>query len=422
MIEVRRRAGAGGGAYRMNKEERPGIQRLEHIVNINWVKIAVIFVISCLFIKYSDQIFSAGKLLFSTIGPLLYGFAIAYVLNIFMKKLEKIYFPKHSDGWQARTRRPVCVFASVILVLALIALLIGLVVPSLIDAIQVITKDIPSSFLQFQSWLAKLLEDQPELQTYVETVNVNWDTVFERIGEALQVGIGNLFNSAFSAANLIVSFIMTGIISLIFAIYMLFGKERLAGQIKKAAMVYAPKKPTNAVYRFFRLANETFTDFITGQLTEAVILGCLCGVGMALLRMPYALMVGVIVGATALIPVMGAYIGGLVGAIMIVTVSIPKAFEFIIFLVILQQVEGNLIYPRVVGGSIGLPGIWVLAAVTVGGGLLGIPGMLIGVPLAATVYKWIRNDIHQKTEQAEQIKNENSLTSPDESDNLSREQ
>ena len=158
----------------------------------------------------------------------------------------------------------------------------------------------------------------------------------------------------------------------------------------------APRKPRGEILRFITLAHETFTSYIIGQITEAFILGFLCGTGMFILRLPYALMTGVIVGASALIPVMGAYIGAIVGAFLIVTISPLKAVEFVVYLAILQQIEGNVIYPRVVGGSIGLPGIWVLAAVSVGGGLLGIPGMLIGVPLTATVYKWIRMDVSTK--------------------------
>lgn len=196
--------------------------------------------------------------------------------------------------------------------------------------------------------------------------------------------------------KLLASFAFTGIISLIFAIYMLFGKETLRQQFDKLLHVYAPRKPRGEILRFITLAHETFTSYIIGQITEAFILGFLCGTGMFILRLPYALMTGVIVGASALIPVMGAYIGAIVGAFLIVTISPLKAVEFVVYLAILQQIEGNVIYPRVVGGSIGLPGIWVLAAVSVGGGLLGIPGMLIGVPLTATVYKWIRMDVSTK--------------------------
>lgn len=380
----------------MKLEDRPGIKKLEKAVNINWVKIAVIAVLACLCIKYSDHVIEMIRLIVYTMRPLFYGLAIAYVLNIFMKKLEKIYFPKKTDAWVIKTRRSVCVFASIILVLVLAVMLIGLVVPSLLDAVQVITKDIPNAFIRFQKWLSGILENSPELQQYVDNLDIDWNSTFRKIGDFLSKGIGDLFNSAFSVANIIVSFLFTGLISVIFSIYMLFGKERLQYQLRKLASVYVPEGITGPVQRFLILANETFTSYIIGQITEAIILGTLCGAGMFILRLPYALMTGVIVGSTALIPVMGAYIGAFVGTVMILTINPLKALEFLIYIAILQQVEGNLIYPRVVGGSIGLPGIWVLAAVTIGGGLFGIPGMLIGVPLTATVYKWVRADVNKK--------------------------
>lgn len=380
----------------MKREDKTEKKRLEEMVSMRWIEIAALLVAGCLFIKYSDTIFAKGDLVISAVKPLALGFAVAYVLNIFMKRLETLYFPKRTDAWVARTRRPVCVFSSVILVLLIVTFLIVLVVPSLLESVQVLTRDIPRSFMRFQRWLIKVLEDVPEIQEYVRSVQINWNSLFERMGDMLQKGIGSLFNSAFSMANLMVSSAFTTIVSVIFAIYMLFGKERLKGQAEKLAAAYVPEKVCGPLVRFLRLANETFTNFITGQITEAFILGTLCGVGMVVLRLPYALMTGVIVGATALIPVIGAYAGAFVGAFLIVTVSPLKAVEFVIYLSILQQIEGNLIYPRVVGSSIGLPGIWVLAAVTIGGGLLGIPGMLIGVPLTATLYKWIRIDVNLK--------------------------
>lgn len=391
-----------GRDNRMKREDKTEKKRLEEMVSMRWIEIAALLVAGCLFIKYSDTIFAKGDLVISAVKPLALGFAVAYVLNIFMKRLETLYFPKRTDAWVARTRRPVCVFSSVILVLLIVTFLIVLVVPSLLESVQVLTRDIPRSFMRFQRWLIKVLEDVPEIQEYVRSVQINWNSLFERMGDMLQKGIGSLFNSAFSMANLMVSSAFTTIVSVIFAIYMLFGKERLKGQAEKLAAAYVPEKVCGPLVRFLRLANETFTNFITGQITEAFILGTLCGVGMVVLRLPYALMTGVIVGATALIPVIGAYAGAFVGAFLIVTVSPLKAVEFVIYLSILQQIEGNLIYPRVVGSSIGLPGIWVLAAVTIGGGLLGIPGMLIGVPLTATLYKWIRIDVNLKLRRKEQ--------------------
>lgn len=381
------------------KKERP-VEKIRETVNgswnWSWLVLALLAVAVCLCVKYSDDVIRMVQVFLGTVKPLVYGFAIAYVLNIFMKKLEKLYFPKRTEPWVEKSRRPVCVFSSILLVLILIVVLILLVVPSMVRSIQVLTKDIPRAVGDFQIWLVDLLDGNPDIQKFVEGLKIDWKSIYSKVGGFLSSGISSIFNSAFSVANLVVSFIFTGVVAVIFSIYMLFQKERISGQFGKIARAYVPEKIRTSVCGFFSLANETFTSFITGQLLEAVILGSLCGAGMFLLRLPYALMTGVIVGVSALIPVMGAYIGAFLGAFMIVTISPLKAVEFLVYLVILQQLEGNLIYPRVVGGSIGLPGIWVLASVTIGGGLFGIPGMLLGVPLTATIYKWLRNDVNRK--------------------------
>lgn len=364
----------------------------------SWILIALLAVLSCLGVKYSDKVFGIIGMLLDTVHPLITGFMIAYVLNILMKKLEKIYFPKRQDTWVLKTRRPICVFGSIFIIIFAVILLILLVVPALGDSIYVLTKDIPKAFDHFLKWLSAIAGDAGfvEAQKFVNSLKIDWESLYQKLGGFLTRGVGGLFNSAFSVANVMVSFLFTGVISLIFAIYMLFQKENLCRQLTKMGKVYLPKKWNEGISSFIELAHDTFTNFISGQILEALILGSLCAAGMFILRLPYALMCGVIVGVSALIPVMGAYIGACLGAFMILTVSPVKALVFLIYLVILQQIEGNLIYPKVVGGSIGLPGLWVLAAVTVGGGILGVPGMLLGVPLTATCYKWIRRDVNRR--------------------------
>lgn len=189
---------------------------------------------------------------------------------------------------------------------------------------------------------------------------------------------------------------VTVVVGFIFALYLLAGKEKIGGQMTLLFRKYLPAKLVDKIFYVLHVFDGCFHSFIVGQCTEAVVLGVLCMAGMFLLRLPYAAMIGCLIGFTALIPVAGAYIGAVVGAVMIVTVSPVKAIIFIVFLVVLQQLEGNLIYPKVVGSSIGLPGIWVLAAVTVGGGVMGIGGMLLGVPTAAALYRLLQNDVRKK--------------------------
>ena len=208
-------------------------------------------------------------------------------------------------------------------------------------------------------------------------------------------GIGDVVSLVVSAVSSVFSFLVTALLSLIFSIYLLSGKEELASQVDRLAKRYVGNRLYGKLVYFLHTLDDCFHRYIVGQCTEAVILGALCAVGMGILRLPYALMVGALVAFTALIPVAGAYIGAGVGAFMILTVDPFKALVFLIFIVVLQQLEGNLIYPKVVGSSMGLPGIWVLAAVTVGGGLAGIVGMLLGVPLAAALYRIIRDDVRK---------------------------
>lgn len=372
----------------------------------SWIMIALLAVLSCLGVKYSEDIFGMAGMLLTTVKPLIIGFALAYVLDILMKKLERIYFPNRTETWVVKTRRPVCVFGSIFIVLFAVIVIILLVVPALGESIQVLTSGIPKAFDRFLVWISGVAGEAgfEEVQEYVNSLQIDWESLYEKLVGFLSKGVGGLFNSAFSVANVMISFIFTGVVALIFAIYMLFQKENLRRQLKNMARVYLPVSWNKGIMEFMSLAHDTFTSFISGQIMEAVILGTLCATGMFILRLPYALLTGVIVGVSALIPVMGAYIGACLGAFMIVTVSPFKALVFLIYLVILQQIEGNLIYPKVVGGSIGLPGIWVLASVTVGGGLFGVPGMLLGVPLSATLYKWIRKDVRTRLAENRTVK------------------
>lgn len=223
--------------------------------------------------------------------------------------------------------------------------------------------------------------------------NVDWNNVMDKVADVVKSGFTSFVNSTLTAVGAVVGSVVNFFIGLIFGIYILSGKEKLHSQVSRIMHAYMKERTVARIRYIYRTANETFSSFIIGQCTEAVILGTLCTIGMLLFRFPYAPMIGAFIGATALIPIVGAYLGAAVGAFMILTVDPLKALLFIIFIVVLQQLEGNLIYPRVVGSSIGLPGIWVLAAVTVGGGLGGIGGMLLGVPVAATAYKLIRNDV-----------------------------
>ena len=245
-----------------------------------------------------------------------------------------------------------------------------------------------------RNWLIAHSADFPSIAEKINSLQIDWENTLKNILSYATTGIGSLLGSTFSVVGTLFGGIVDFVIALIFAVYLLANKERLARNIQEMMAAYMKTWTRKKVMYVVQTADNTFSRFIVGQCTEAVILGSLCTIGMFIFQFPYAPMIGAFIGATALIPIVGAYLGAALGAFMIFTISPIKALLFLVFLIILQQLEGNLIYPKVVGSSIGLPGMWVLAAVTVGGSIGGIPGMLVGVPLAATAYKLLRDDVH----------------------------
>ena len=340
-------------------------------------------------IKYFDQIAGVALKLWNVAFPLILGVAVAYVINIIMVRVERIYFPKTKNRFVAASRRGVSIVVSLLLVAGIFSLVARLVLPELGKAFAVIGRNVPIFLEEAAAWL----EENNAGNTADMLKNVDWNSVMDKVADVVKSGFTSFVNSTLTAVGAVVGSVVNFFIGLIFGIYILSGKEKLHSQVSRIIHAYMKERTVARIRYIYRTANETFSSFIIGQCTEAVILGTLCTIGMLLFRFPYAPMIGAFIGATALIPIVGAYLGAAVGAFMILTVDPLKALLFIIFIVVLQQLEGNLIYPRVVGSSIGLPGIWVLAAVTVGGGLGGIGGMLLGVPVAATAYKLIRNDV-----------------------------
>ena len=339
---------------------------------------------------------NVAELLANVLGaaaPLLIGCVVAYVINIPMSFYERHYFPKNKGKFVAVSRRPVCLLGAIITVLAVIALVIGLVIPQLADCFSLIAAEFPIMFQKFLSY-AERFEFVPE-KLIASLSSIDLKSQMSSIIEKLTSGIGNVVGGVFSVVASVFSGIVTTLVSIIFAVYLLMSKDMLNAQLKRVMKRYANEKTNNKLGYFVSVLDDCFHRYIVGQCTEAVILGMLCTIGMLIFRFPYAFMIGALTAFTALIPIAGAYIGAGVGAFMILTESPLKALLFLVFIVILQQIEGNLIYPKVVGTSIGLPGIWVLAAVTVGGGIFGILGMMLGVPVAAAVYRFIRDDVNK---------------------------
>ncbi len=338
----------------------------------------------------------AGNLLASLLSaaaPLFIGCVIAYLLNILMNVYEKRYFPRSKKPVLIKSRRPVCILLAIVTLVAVIALVVALVLPQLGECVALLFSEVPKAIKAIAQYLEEWNVLSEEALEHLNTLD--WKSKIEQILGVITSGIGNVMGTAVGTISSVFGGIVTLLIAFIFAIYILSGKEKIGRQYHKLMKRYGKPGVVEKINHVLSTMNDCFRKYIIGQCTEAVILGGLCTVGMLLLGLPYATMTGAVIALTALIPVAGAYIGGGIGAFMIFTVSPVKAIIFIVFLVILQQIEGNIIYPRVVGSSIGLPGIWVLAAVTIGGGVMGIGGMLLGVPLAATVYRLLGEDVNR---------------------------
>lgn len=326
-----------------------------------------------------------------TAFPLTLGCVIAYLINILMSWFERHYFPNSVRPAVTKSRRIVCMIAAILSMLAIVALIVWLVLPQLIDCIMLIINILPDAIEKLLVQIENLHILPEDIFNFLE--GIDWKSQIGKIIESVTSGVGSVMGTVIKTVSSVFSGLVTALLAVIFALYILIGKDRLGSQFRRVMHRYLRPKWFDKVMYFLSILNDCFHKFIVGQCIEAVVLGLLCTIGMSIFRFPYATMIGALIAFTALIPVAGAYIGAGVGAFMILTVSPMQALLFLVFIVILQQLEGNLIYPRIVGSSIGLPGIWVLAAVTIGGGIMGVVGMLLGVPLAAALYRILRDDL-----------------------------
>ena len=363
-----------------------------------YVRLSVCAFVLFLAVKYWDQAVAGAGMLLSAATPLVVGAIVAYVINILMTCYER--WLKFRKPWWAKVRRPACILLAVLTVVVVIAVLLRLIIPQLISCFEVLISALPKAIATAYAWLdetfgiGQYVQDPAQLFPQGTT---DWRTLLTRGAELLLSGVGGVMNVAISAISTVTSSVFSFFLGLVFAFYILTGKETLGAQLRRLSETVLGKGFTQKAEHVRGVVDRCFHSYIVGQCVEALILGGLCAIGMLILRLPYAIMIGALVGMTALIPVAGAYVGAAVGAVMIFSVSPVQALVFLIFLVVLQQIEGNLIYPRTVGSSLGLPGIWVLAAVTIGGGVLGVVGMLIFVPATAAIYQLVKEYVARKS-------------------------
>lgn len=338
-------------------------------------------------------------LLMKVLMPIILGFMLAYVVNILMRKLEILYLPKSSATWVTKSRRPVSLLLSFILIFVVIYFVMSLILPQLYSVVVEISAAIPIWTETIKEWVLSYQDRFPEIEKFVKQADLQFDKIAENLWGMVNTFTSNFVEKTLFTINSLFSFIVNGILSLMISLYVLLSKETLQAQVKRVFKAILPPQG----YRFLAYVTHTldhsFQHFVTGEVSEAFILGMMVTGGMMIFQFPYAGMIGALTGFTALIPMIGAYISGIIGFLLIVIQSPIQGLMFLIFIIIVQQVEGNLIYPMVVGDSIGLPGLWVLVSITIGGGFLGVWGMILAVPLASAVYKILKDYIRMKESQ-----------------------
>lgn len=321
------------------------------------------------------------------LSPFLVGGAIAFILNVPMRAIEA----RLPQGRRRKAlRRPLALILTLAAMTGVITLAVCVISPGVGDAVRSISSQLPAAFQRVQEQLAELESWLPQLETLAADLQFDWKALSEKVISLARDWGGGLVSSGGVLMAGVVSGVSTFVIGLIFSFYVLLQKERLARQGRQVLYALFPESWADKALEVLRLSNRTFSSFLSGQCVEAVILGALFVAAMTIFRMPYALLVGVLIALTALIPVVGAFIGCVVGALLIAVTNPWQAVGFIVLFLVLQQIEGNLIYPHVVGNSVGLPSIWVLAAVTLGGKLMGIAGMLFFIPLCSVLYTLFR--------------------------------
>lgn len=350
-------------------------------------------------VTYIQEVFVMAGLAFGIVKPFLIGAAVAFVLNLPMTAIERHLFGKIRSERFKRLQRPLSIVLALLAIVLVLLFVLLTVVPQLGKTITQLGNQIPVFINESILLLEQLSKDYPQIEENfmaIANLKFDWEGMVGSIIGFLKNGAGVMLMSTVGMAGSIVSGVVNAFIALVFAIYILAQKEKLGSQFKRVMKAYLPEKRNQQALKVCGLLNQNFSRFITGQCLEAVILGGMFFVSMSLLRFPYALLVGVLIAFTALVPIVGAFVGCFVGAFLILVDDPLKALWFVILFLVLQQIEGNLIYPRVVGSSVGLPSIWVLAAVSIGGSMFGILGMLVFIPLLSTFYALLRENVNAR--------------------------
>ena len=373
----------------------------ETLKKLRWLIVFTILVFAAVW--NLDIVISALQFLIGILAPFLLGAAIAFILSVPMARIEKTLLTLSKRNPSAAVRekhqsrlRPFSLLLTLLFVIALLALVILVIAPELGSTVAGLGRTIQDSMPKLLASAEERFRNNEEITYWLNNLNLNWENMLSQATNFFRSGADLILGSTFSVVKSIASGVANFVIGFVFACYILIQKETLCRQCRKLLYAYCKQEHAKRILDIAALAHRTFSNFLTGQCLEAVILGSMFFIAMSVLRFPYPLLVGVLIAVTALIPIFGAFIGCFVAAFLILMVSPIQALAFVVMFLILQQIEGNFIYPHVVGGSVGLPSIWVLVAVTVGGSLMGIVGMLIFIPLLSVLYALLRQDVSQK--------------------------
>ena len=335
-----------------------------------------------------------GKLV-EVLIPFIVGSAIAFVLNVPMRWVESKLFKNNENSKWKGLQRAISIVITIVLAIVILALILYMVIPQLAETLAQLIMQIPNGVKQLTKWAEKFFKDNPVIMEMVGDLAEDWQSILEEVFGVIKGYVNSVLESGINVISGIVSGLLNFIIGFVFSLYVLAQKEKLTTNAKKIVYALFDKSAANEMVIVAKLTEKTFANFISGQCAEAIILASMFVVSMTILKLPYAMLVGILIGATSLIPIVGAFIGCVVGALLILMVDPVKALIFVITFLVIQQIEGNLIYPKVVGNSVGLPGIWVLVSVTVGGSLFGIVGMVIFIPLVSVCYSLFRRLVYR---------------------------
>lgn len=383
--------------------------------NIKKILVIITYTILLCFacIKF-DIVLKAFGYILNLLKPFIFGFCIAFILNIPLSKIEgmltrknkKGKIKKNSDKREKKVEpenkktngklRLLSIVISLLIFIGIIFLTLFLVIPEFINTISIFKNSIPTAFNTCKEWLENVMSNNPQVIEKINEFKPDWQQLDENVTTWIKSTATGIIGVSIDFVISFFSGVINFFMGVIFAVYMLMQKEKLVCQFKRVFRAYIPEEKCNSLFHIGQITNDTFKKFFGGQFIEAILLGILCFIGMTIFRMPYALTISVLVGVTALIPVFGAFFGTAIGAILILAVDPMQAVWFVVYIIVLQQIDGNFIYPKVVGDSVGLPGIWVMLAVLVGGNSMGIIGMLIGVPIASVIYKLVKEYVNSK--------------------------